>query len=111
MMNKSIGLKSVLTFKSARDYLRHYYEFRKSLDPSFGYQILAKECQLKSVSYLQMVISGKRTLSIPCVHRVAEIAKLTFVEHQYFEVLTLLDGSKEKKDQSYYLKRLRELKK
>ncbi len=108
---KPVSLRSPIKFKSATDYVQHFYDFRKSTDAKFGYATFAKECSLRSASYLQMVLAGKRTLSLECAHRIAGLAKMSATEHEAFECLALRDLVETDQDKNYYSRKLSRLKK
>ena len=103
-------LKSVYQFKHYRTYLGHYYDYQKQASSGFSYAQFAEKAQLPSPNYLQMVIKGRRNLTIENIHRFADALELETGEREFFEALVLFDQAELERVKTYYGERLERLK-
>lgn len=103
-------LKSIFQFDNYREYLEHFYEFKKSGLTGYSYREFATAAGLGSANYLKLVISGKKNLTISNIHQFANALNLSGSAYEYFEVLVLKNQAKGKLENSYYHKKLIQLK-
>jgi uncharacterized protein (TIGR02147 family) len=80
-------------YRSYRDYLRDFYEYRKSRSSGFSYRLFASKAGIKSPNYLQLVIQGKRNLSIEMAERVATAMGCKSWERDYFVALVAQENA------------------
>lgn len=74
-------------YASYREYIRDFYAYKKSQRSGFSYRLFAKRAGMKSPNYLQLVILGKRNLSLEGAARVAKAMVLKSSEAEYFQAL------------------------
>ena len=103
-------LKSVYQFKHYRSFLQHFYDYNKKVLSGFSYALFAEKAQLPSANYLQMVIKGRRNLTVENIHRFADALELESGEREYFEALVLFDQADLKQVKDFYRDRLERLK-
>ena len=106
MNNRQIQIHK---YKNYRDYLKDYYDLQKANDPSFSYKSFSLRSGLKSPNYLQLVIAGKRNLTVENIHQFSRALCLSPGELSYFECLVLANQSREAAQESYYKRKLKTL--
>lgn len=89
-----------------RQYLKDFYSYKKSNKNQFSYRQFAKQADIKSPNFLQLVMQNKRNLSLDKAQSVAKAMKLSSVESRYFIALVQRENA-ENDDQK--TKALREL--
>lgn len=80
-------------YMSYRDFLRDFFEYKKSLRAGFSYRQFAGLVGLKSPNYLQLVIQNKRNMTEETGGRVAKALKLSKNEALHLEALIRLDNA------------------
>ena len=83
----------IARYHSYRDFLRDFFEYKKSLRAGFSYRQFSGLVGLKSPNYLQLVIQGKRNLSETTGRRLGEALKLHKNEVAYLEALIRLENT------------------
>ena len=99
----------VFDYLNYREYLKDYYTFRKSTEPTFSYRSFGTEVGLKTKSFLKMVIDGKKMLSEKLRKNVASVCKMTSEETRYFFKLIDFTHEKNVAKQTEYFKELHKL--
>lgn len=89
----SVIYPEISRYNSYRDFLRDFFEYKKSLRSGFSYRQFAGLVGLKSPNYLQLVIQGKRNMTEETGHRVAKALKLSKNEALHLEALIRLDNA------------------
>lgn len=87
-------------------YLKDLYHFRKNTERDFSYESWAAELNIKSRSFLRLVILGKRTLTVPVFQTIIQKLKLTSDEVVYAQVLFQYSFSSESGLKNLYGKEL-----
>ena len=64
-------------FSDYRDFLRARFDALKAMSPSFSVRAFSKRAGIKSPSYFQMVVTGKRQLSVGYAEKFAHGLKLS----------------------------------
>lgn len=100
---------NVHSYKNYREFLKAYYEHQKSIHSKFSYREFSKRAGLHSPNYLQIVISGKRNLTVENIHQFARAMDLTFNELSYFEMLVLANQSKDPIQKDYYNQKVKSI--
>jgi len=85
------GHPEVFRYTNFRDYLKDYYEFRKSENPRFSYRVFARQAGFQSPTYMMMIISGIRNLTPPNSKKVAKVCGLKEDHLKYFNKLVLFN--------------------
>ncbi len=93
-----------------RNFLKNNYEDLKSSNPAFNLTKFAQRIGLGS-SFLRMVLSNRRDLSLDQIHCVAKALRLSPAEWSCFEAWVLRDQANENLTRNYYDIRLRETRK
>lgn len=76
-----------MTYDCYRALLSDFFAHKKSLRAGFTYRRFSHLAGLKSPNYLQLVMQGKRNLSVDTASPVADALKLTGAEKTYFLAL------------------------
>lgn len=101
---------SVFSYLNYRDYLKDYYEFRKSKKSTFSHRFFAKMVGFSSSGFLKLVMEGKRNLTEDSIHKITKGLKLGKKEAQCFENLVYYNQAKSAQSRELYYDKLRELK-
>lgn len=81
-------MKSVVEYDDYRRFLRDYYQERKRTQSGgYSYERFAQDAGAKSPNFFQLVIEGKRNLTLETLHRTADALGLEGVERDSFEWL------------------------
>ena len=80
---------SLYTFRDYRTCLRAYYDARKISPSGYSYAQLSEDLGLRSSNHAQLILEGKRALSIAGIHAYADLANLDDDERAYLELLRL----------------------
>lgn len=67
-----------------RKFLFDFYQYKKSINPSFSFRLFSKISKIKSPNYLQLVMQGRRNMTLQTAHHVATGMKLSSYEKKYF---------------------------
>lgn len=106
MKNKLLESPRVFDFINIQDFLTSYYQYRKSKERQFSYEIWAREAGIKSRSLLRMVVLGKRSLTL----KMAEILSYQFSfqpdELKYFLLLVEYSAAKSKEQRNFIWKKM-----
>jgi uncharacterized protein (TIGR02147 family) len=100
---------SIYDYLSYREFLRAYYEERKSRDFYFSYRYMARKTGMDH-SLLVKVVLGKRHLSAAAVPAFCKLCKLLRREAQYFENLVRFEKARSEKESKIFLEKLFTLK-
>lgn len=103
-------MQKLVNYPDYRVFLQDYYQHQKKELGSFTFASFAKKANLGSANYLQMVIKGRRNLTISNIHGFAHALGLDFAETNYFEALVLENQAQGTEEKKFYRNRLKELK-
>ncbi len=98
----------IQTFTSASTYLCAYYDYRKSIEPRFSYEIWATEIGFKSKSTLRAICFGQRNVSIQFVELFSHKENLNAKETEYFFLLAKLQNTENISLKKVYLDKIAE---
>lgn len=88
-------MKSIFSYTDYRAYLGDYFSEKKQSEKGFSYARFSKSLGLSSPNYSQLILHGKRSLTLSNAHYAADGLELNADERQYFEILVSLDEIKE----------------
>jgi len=115
LQNKSEKYSSlrpqIIHYNDYRKYLRDYYLFKKSLGTGFSFRQFSRLAGISSPNYLQLVMNGKRNLSVRLAEKIADVLLLSTSETDYFITLVELSISDEEKQENIRNKQSATLKK
>lgn len=86
-------LPLISKYSCYRHFLKDFFNYKKSLKNSFSYRQFSQMVGLKSPNYLQLVIQGKRNLTLSTADSVAKAMKLKPTEAKYFVALVAQDSA------------------
>jgi|GEM_PF-627163 len=78
------GTPLIHTYACHRRYLADFVAWKQSYRKGFSFRRIASLAGLSSPNFLQMVIAGKRNMSVALAERVAAACGLTTAERRYF---------------------------
>lgn len=76
-----------------REVLRAHLEAKKRVNPRYSFRQFATLAGFKSPNYLQLILDGKRNLSIDTAHTLATRLKFPKGEREYFVALVRLENA------------------
>ena len=96
----------IYTYTNYREYLKDYFEHRKSSDPKFSHRYLARRVGLSSPNFIMLVIQGKRNLTRSLAFKLSQEFEHTDRERDYFENLVGFAQAKTTKEKDSYFGRM-----
>lgn len=93
----SLVRPEVAKYSDFRLFLGDFYKYKKAHRSGFSFRKFAELAGMKSPNYLQLVINGKRNLSLDSARAVTKALKLSKIESQYF--LSLVQRSLAQNDE------------
>ena len=102
-------MSDIFGYKDHRRYLSDYYEHKKSLNPSYSYQILAKKCGFNDKSSVYSIIKGRRKVSENRIDAIAKGLELNPLEAEYLRHLICFTQAKTDSEKKLFSHRLYEL--
>lgn len=103
-------MESVFSHTSFRSYLRAVFEMRKLRVTGYAYRQFAIDLGFPTPSHLQLILSGRRTVQLNQIHRIARALGFSHAEHEFFEALVHENQSEYEEDKVHYRQKLKELK-
>lgn len=82
-------MKSIYQYADYRNYLRDYYEARKKEPGGYSFARYSRLLRLGSPNYSQLILEGKRALTIANAHHCADALELNADERAYLELLVI----------------------
>lgn len=98
----------VFRYANYREFLRAYYERKKTQKPGISLRAFSRRVGLRSPNYLKLVIDGDRNLTQELALRFAEAAGLHGEGVEYFCTLVACNQAKSAKERELHYGRLRE---
>ncbi len=81
-------MKAVFEYSDFRRYLCDYYlQRKKSSSSGYSYERFAQDAGFQSPNFFQLVIDGKRNLTLETLHQTADALGFEGMERDYFEAL------------------------
>jgi uncharacterized protein (TIGR02147 family) len=103
-------MDAIFAYTDYRKFLFDYYEHRKSLNPSFSYQLLSDKAGFSNRGFLHNVITGSKNLSKSSAVKLSQALKLKSMEADYFENLVSFNQSKNLRERNYFFDKLNSIK-
>jgi uncharacterized protein (TIGR02147 family) len=95
---------NIFTFIDFREYLRHYYEDKKSGNPHFSYRYLAEKAGFNNKGFVFKIIKGIKKITKSHCFQLSEALGHSKKEAEYFENIVAYAQAKNDKERSYFLK-------
>ncbi|MCM2323113.1 MAG: TIGR02147 family protein [Oligoflexia bacterium] len=99
-------MRLVYDYSCYRTFLKEHYLEQKTRHGSFSFAVYAKQLGLSSASHIQLILSGKRNLTVHGIHRVVEALGLPKAEIDYLEALVHENQAESDAEKAYYRERL-----
>jgi len=96
-------------FLSVTDYLEKIYAFKKSQSSGFSYDSWAAALGFKSRSFLKMIVTGQRNITLQFIDVFSADMQFSPLEKTYFSLLASLSQSGDEEEKNYYHNRLLEI--
>lgn len=84
----------IARFNDYREYLRALFAAKQRVNPRFSFRKFSSVVGFKSPNYLQMIIDGRRNLTVATASLMAHRLKLTAGERDYFTALVQIAAAK-----------------
>ena len=101
-MNTAMNKPSPYDYSDFREFLRDFCLYEKSKNPRFSGRMFSKRANLRSSSYINTLINGKRNMSPITINKIARAIGLNSSEHFRFERLVLWNQARSKTDMEFY---------
>jgi len=99
------SIRSIESYSSFRDFLRDVFDAdRKSRGAGLTHIALKLDI---SPALLSLILNGKRSLSLPLLHKIATYLRMTSMERDYFESSVLLEQSSTEDERRHFKRRLK----
>ncbi len=98
--------RDIIYYTDYRKFLRDYYSAKKKQVKGFTYQVFADQAEFSAVSFLKMVIDGKKNLTEESVGKVARALKLKKKSAEYFKNIVFFTQVKSIAEKKRYLGRI-----
>ena len=102
-MNAS-GINNIYSYLDYRKFLMDYYSSRKVREKDFSYTVWANEAGLTSRSYIRLVVSGKRNITLSYLEMLLMTLKLNKKETAFFKALVLFNQSTNLEEREFHWK-------
>lgn len=96
----------IYNYTNYQEFLKDYYEEKKSTTPHFSYQYLADHCGFKSKTYIYKVIKGEKALTLKSALKIGTFMKLKKREMDYFESIVMFTNSRSVDEKDFYFRKL-----
>ena len=97
---------SVFKFHKASEFLKAHYEYRKRIDPGFSYDAWSAELGYKSRSFLKMLASGQRSMTMDFVDNFSQKMQFSKEDGYYFSLLVSHEQAETEHEKSVYLDKI-----
>ena len=93
---------NLFKYLNYRDYLKDFYQYKKSQNPHFSYASFAIKAKINTPNYLKRVIDGERSLNAESIPKFCFGLELSPKESIYFEALVNFNQSKDEDIKRHY---------
>jgi uncharacterized protein (TIGR02147 family) len=100
-------MKAIYSYSDYRNYLRDYYRERKAASSGFTYARFSKMAKLGSSNYSQLIMEGRRNLTVANIHHFADALDPGFEERCYFEALVLSNQAEDAAERAFHRRKMR----
>src|ERR1035438_176071 len=99
-------LPRVFDYLDYREFLKDFYQHKKSLNPNFSLAVFSQKAGLATRNYLKRVIDGERPLSSESIPKFCLGLGLGVKEKVYFEALVNFNQTKDDDSKKHYFSSL-----
>jgi uncharacterized protein (TIGR02147 family) len=96
-------MKPVFEYMNFREFLRDFYNAKKSEMPFYSYRLFSQKAGFSSPNVLKLAIDGNRNLTKDSVFRFCKAMNLNKKESEYFEHLVFFNQSSTLEEKNSYL--------
>lgn len=107
-MNKNLKAPVVQNYTQITQYLNDYFQYRKSLDRSFSFDIWGAELGFKSRSFMRMLSNGERNITLKVSKILSDKLGFTSQQEEYFLLLVQHGNAKTASQRKIYLDKMLE---
>jgi uncharacterized protein (TIGR02147 family) len=93
---------NIYDYLSYREFLRDAVKKKKAENPNFSFRFIAQGLKLKSPTFFNWVLQGKKKLSNSLAHRVADLFKMSTKEKAFFMLLVQYANAKTQAEKAFY---------
>ena len=97
---------NIYIYLEYRNYLKDYYEFKKSLNKFFSFRVFSRMVGVNTPNFLQLLIQGKRNLKVSTIPFVSKAIGHDEKEAEYFYNLVKFDQAKKVEEKTKYFLKL-----
>src|SRR5688500_15524072 len=97
---------NVKKYLNVFQFLQDYYQFRKSQELQFSYEIWAKQLGLTDKSYLRLIVLGKRPINTKVAEALGSKLDFSSDEQNYFFILIQYTQSRTREHKDVFGKKL-----
>ena len=101
---------TVFNYSDYRKYLEDYYREKKSANPAFSYQQLAKKAGFNNKGFIYSLIKGKRSISRQNCIKISQALGHNKYEAEYFENLVAFNHAKGLQEKNHFFERMDQVK-
>jgi uncharacterized protein (TIGR02147 family) len=98
-------MKTIFDYTDYRDYLRDFYEHKKTQTKSFSHRYFEQRLQV-SEGYFSRLLKGEKNISDALLVKFTQILKLSKKEAEYFELLVKFTLAPDAQSRSHYYERM-----
>jgi uncharacterized protein (TIGR02147 family) len=95
---------NIYNYLNFRDYLFDFYREKKSVNPSYSYQVLANVAGFKSKSFIADVIDGKKNCSEASVFALRKVLGFSDSDFAYFKNLVSFNQARSHAQKNHFFK-------
>lgn len=97
-------MTDIFTFIDFREYLKTFYEYKKSVNPAFSYRYFAEKAGFNNKGFLFNIIKGTKKITRTHCYQLSEALGHSKKETEYFENIVAYAQAKSEKERSHFLK-------
>lgn len=98
--------KYIFDYVNYREYLKDYYERKKTECGYFSYRYFSNKAGFSSHNVLKLVISGERNIAVKSIEKYISALGLSEREGEYFRTMVMFNQAKNDKDSRFYYEEL-----
>jgi uncharacterized protein (TIGR02147 family) len=109
-MEKGEKEPDIFQYNDYRNYLKEFYDHKKSLNSGYSYRVFCNKADVSSTSYFNMILNGKRNLSQKTIPKFVKGLSLRGNKKKYFQNLVLFNQCSDHELKSEYFNEMLSLK-
>lgn len=102
-------MTEIFNYNNYREYLRDFFEEKKSQKSQFSHRVFAKKAGLASAAHLGLVIKNQRNLTLETIEKFSKGLGLKGREKEYFRQLVLFNQTQSPEEKMKHLDRLKRI--